>query len=357
MKKIIPAILLLLALNALFVGGCNGESPAPAPAPAPAPPAEKPIELKMIYHFTAGTVTKAMIEPWADQIMAATNGRINITHYPGSSLVRQEDEYDAIESGLADMACFVPSPGRFPLCEIVSLPKLFPSGEVTARVYNEIINKYLVDTELKNVKVLWVISFPPLQLVSNKPVHTIEDFKGMKIWTTTKVEGWMNDKLGTSGINLPVADLYNSLERGLIDGLFFAWDGSFFLEFYKVTDYRTQTNMFSRAYPVVMNMDVWNSLPDDIKAVFNSNGGPDVSASYATRFDASEASWRDKIAEIDKEMGKDPVIFLSAEEDARWQEFLKPIWTQWVTEMEGKGLTSAQAMLDDTASLAAKYSK
>ncbi len=334
-------------------------TPGPAPAPSPAPAPAKPIELKIAYHFTPrGFVTAGALVPWGKKIEEETNGRVKITHYPSATLVGQEEDYEAVESGIVDMTCFTPpaTPGRFPLSEFVMLPKLFHTGEVTARVWHEIAEKYIVDTELKNVKFFWAFVFNPMQLTATKPIHKVEDFQGVKLRSEGKVEGWVAEILGASPIFVATPDAFNSLERGLIDALFFSWEGMTVFSFHEVTKYRTKADMFCRAFPLVMNMDTWNSLPPDIQAVFNKYSGADYSAMVGKGNDEVQAKFEGVIREYDKKMGNPPIYELSPEESAAWDAKVKPIWDKWVNEVESKGLPG-RALLDDAIKLRDKYAQ
>ena len=48
------------------------------------------------------------------------------------------------------------------------------------------------------------------------------------------------------------------------------------------------------------------------------------------------------------------IIYLSEEEEARWQELAKPMWEERITKLEAKGLP-AQAVFDRYMELLEKY--
>ena len=111
-------------------------------------------ELKMAFHVPSrASIVGAYYQPWIDAVAKATNNRVTIEMYAEETLVKEADQYDAVVSGLADIASVTAdaTPGRFPYAEFYGLPQLFPSAEVAARVYWDVLQEFSVPTELKDV--------------------------------------------------------------------------------------------------------------------------------------------------------------------------------------------------------------
>ena len=102
------------------------------------------------------SIVGAYYQPWVDAVAKATNNRVTIEMYAEETLVKEADQYDAVVSGLADIASVTAdaTPGRFPMAEFYGLPQLFPSAEVAARVYWDVLQEFSVPTELKDVTLL-----------------------------------------------------------------------------------------------------------------------------------------------------------------------------------------------------------
>jgi len=347
MKKFVVITMTVLLIGALILCGCAGPAPA------------ETIELKCAFHMPAPSFPiKGPVTSWAKKIEEESGGRVKITLYPNAALVKMRDEYNAVETGLVDMVIFTPAitPGLFPRSELVMLPKLFPTAEVAGQVFHELLEKYAVDTELKSTKFLWVLTFPPMNLHGTKQINTLEEFKGKKIRTEGKVESWTVEGLGATGLNMDTMEIFTSVERGLIDGFFFLWEGVLVFGFTEITQYRTKCDMFARGFPCVMNMDVWNGLPPDIQEIFTRNSGAAMSAKAGAEFDKANAESMALVEDYDKQVGNPPVNILSADENARWVEAVSPVIERWVSEGEAEGVP-ARAMLDDAHKLIEKYSK
>jgi len=318
----------------------------------------KPIRLVYSDFRTGEAFTvKGMVVPWAKDIETKTNGRVKIEMYPNGTLGAAEDHYDMVVHGVCDIAgpMIEYTPGRFPIFEINKLPMLFPSAEVAGAVLNEIAQKYCVGTELKDVKVLWVESTTPLQLqLKKRPVQTMEDLKNLKINCEGRIVAQTLKALGAVPVNMATPEIYSSLERGVIDGTVFGWEGTIAFKIQDVTKYRTECDLCVMAWPIIMNLAKWNSLPADIQKVFEDLSGTKRARMAGAAFDATDKYIKQAIMGIDAKVGNPKPTVLSDDERARWLETVKPIWYQWAKEKDAEGLHGTK-VLEETIQLIERY--
>jgi len=80
--------------------------------------AAQEIKLKLS-HFAPAAHNQHtnVIVPWVEEVKKRTNGRVEITVFPGASLCKPTQQYDCAKSGIADLAWGVTgwTPGRFPM--------------------------------------------------------------------------------------------------------------------------------------------------------------------------------------------------------------------------------------------------
>ncbi len=361
MKKwfLIPIAAVLVI--GLIIGGCAAPAPAPSPTPTPTPAPEKPIELKFTtWPPPVGTVYEKMLAPWGKTIEERTNGRVKITFYAGESLAKAPDTYDAVVNGTADMGWPDPgfTPGVFPLSEVANLPMVFPSSEVGGAIYWDLVKKYMMDTEFKNVKVLWVNVLGTFQGWSReKEIRTLEDLKGMKIAAQSPTLVPVIEALGGVPTFIPEPEIYTALERGIVDGRFVEFEAAWVFKTFEVTKYRTENiNLAVNKSLGIMNLDVWNKLPPDIQKIFDETTGFEASQHYGKLMDEADQQFRAMILDYDKKVGNPAIYSLPENERARWEDATSGVINGWVNGLEAKGLP-AKAMMDDYRSLLQKYSK
>lgn len=346
MKKCLQTLVPILIASALLLLNFSTLQAAPS------------IKLKLSHAYPEKSLfNMAIIKPWIQEIENASNGGIQITNYAAQALSKMPNAYDDLVSGMSDLAVVATgmTPGRFPMSEIDTLPMLYPSGEITGRVYHELMQKYAFDKEFKEVKFLYALPLPPAQLFLRKPVKTLEDLKGLTLRIEGKVEGKTFEALGASGVMVNLMELYGSLERGLVDGAAFVPNGVLIFGINKITKYRVKADLFCRAFPMLMNKDKFNSLPPEIQKLFQDHSGIAYSIRWGKLTDGVQMKSLKEIAAYDQQAGNPGFYALPIEERARWKERVMPIWDEWVQEKEARGLP-AKAMLNEAVQLIDKYS-
>jgi TRAP-type C4-dicarboxylate transport system substrate-binding protein len=341
--------LLLVALLVVLpiAAGC-ARKPAPTPAPAPKP-AVKPIDLKFsVLQSTKHHISRNVWEPMKAEIEKRTNGRVKVTIYYAQALGKAPDQYDLIVKGIADMAMFLPAytKGRFPLTTLGELPS-YPDHKTAELIMYDYFYKDLVD-EYAEIKVLFPYTPPPLNLGSNKPVRKLEDLEGLKIRATGGYVSETVKALGAQPVQMPVTEIYTSVERGVVDGFtlpYTSWRG---YKVEEVTKYVTVTGISLPIIFVGMNKDTWAKLsPEDQKIIMEVS---EEARQWNLNTFAIEA--KDAIGAL-KEAGVE-FIYLDDAEKARWQERTKPLWDKWLKDMEAKGLPAKQVQ-DDFKAIMKKH--
>ena len=95
--------------------------------------AAEPIKLKSA-NYLPTTHPMSVLGAWfCDEIKKRTNGRVEITYYPGGTLLSPVKMYDGVVTGIADMGMSHISytRGRFPVTEVFDNPLGFPNGWVS----------------------------------------------------------------------------------------------------------------------------------------------------------------------------------------------------------------------------------
>ena len=312
----------------------------------------KPIKLRFAHQNPeTGWSSVNCSEPWFRSIEKATGNKIEIKGYYGQSLAKGKDMWDAVKNGITDIGwCFHGYwPGMTPLTDVISLPALpFKTGEKGAEVLWRLYEKYPeIQNEFKDVQVLLFYTSEPYSLITrDKPVRTIEDLKGLKIRMTGGPPTDMVRALGGIPMLIPMPDNYLSLQKGVIDGMGAPWEAIHVFRFYEVINNYTDAPFPAVYFSISMNKNKWNSLPKDVQNAIMEKGSLAGSKYWGHGFfDAIKELTMKKVAELDK---KPNMIELSPAERERWLEIGgKPIWDNWVAEMEAKGYSNAQKILDD----------
>lgn len=123
-----------------------------------------------------------------------------------------------------------------------------------------------------NVKVLYFLPSDTVALCTTSPVAGVVDLKGLKI----RSSGWAVDtlqRLGAEPVVVPSTEIYTALEVGVIDGSFQTLEGISSFKLFQMATYLTEP--WAGPYLIfatVINKDVWDSLPADIKSLMDGLG-------------------------------------------------------------------------------------
>jgi TRAP-type C4-dicarboxylate transport system substrate-binding protein len=334
-------IILVLALVALagllaMTAACGSEEGGEAsPSPTAVEDTGQTWDLKFSYPTPErASLVGAYLVPWTDEVTAATDGRVTITHYSENSLVKEEQQWDALLSGTSDIALIEPefNPGTFPISEVGSLPYQFPDAVTAAKTYWDVVQQYAQD-EWKDVHVLGVTVIAPAQYRGNVEVAgDVTKFEGMRMRSGGRIETWICEALGATPVEISTGDLSTSLERGLVDGCLLSY--SLILAQAKdFTKYTTEANMFYRCWVLAMNKDVWESMPANIQEDIMSVSGQEGSAKYTAANAAETFGEKKGLEGADKGMGNPPIYVLTEAELEALTAACQPVIQTWVDEL------------------------
>jgi TRAP-type C4-dicarboxylate transport system substrate-binding protein len=130
------------------------------------------------HHFLppSSPAQQELIEPWAKQVEADSNGRIRVQISPSMQLGGKPPQlYDQVRDGVVDIAWTLLgyTPGRFPIAEVFELPFMVTTAEATTQAAQAFSEKHLQD-ELRHVHPLLVhVHAPGLFHLASKPVKRV----------------------------------------------------------------------------------------------------------------------------------------------------------------------------------------
>ena len=310
------------------------------------------ITLKYANFPPATTFPCVQMERWAKEVEKRTNGKVKIQTFPGGTLLPAKNIFDGVISGMADIGNFAMSyqPGRFPISEAVDLPIGFESAKSASLALYDLIEKYN-PKEFEQVKILTLFTCPPANIMTNKPVKSLKDLKGMEL----RVPGTAVDilkNLGGNPVAMPQSDTPEALQKGVVKGHISSMEVLKDFNYAAYTPYATIANLWVVTFAVVMNKDKWASLPEDVKKVFNDmrREQAEWTGNYVDDHVKEALDWS-------KQQYKDFQIFeLPARDKAEIPKLLKPIIDSYVKKVNALGLPGDQ-IIKDVYLLKAKYEK
>jgi TRAP-type C4-dicarboxylate transport system substrate-binding protein len=281
----------------------------------------------------------SLLTQWfCDEVKKRTNGGVEITYHPGGTLLSPVKMYVGVETGVADLGFShtAYTRGRFPVTEVLDLPQGYPSGYVAVQVSNDFYNKFK-PPEWDHVHVLYFASSPPLVLHTNKkPVRTMEDLAGMKIRATGQMAEVIK-ALGGSPVPLQMPDVYESLKRGVIDGVTVDLSPLKYWKFSEVIKYTTASWPLGTTYCFyfIINKKSWEKLSPEAQKVM-TEVAMEAKDKQALLWNEMDFEGRDLFLSEGGEL-----IKLSDAEIQRWEKAVKPVIAKYKDDMVSKGYKEA----------------
>ena len=293
-----------------------------------------------------------ILKPWAEEVEAASGGRIKIEHFDAMALGGRPPELmDQAVDGVVDIVWTLPgyTPGRFPRSEVFELPFMMTDPAATGLAFQAMIEEDFQESEYGGVKVLagWVHG--PGVIHSNKPIATMADLDGMKLRGPTRVINDLLSQLGATAVGMPVPAIPESLSKGVIDGAVIPWEVTPSLKLAELvnnhTEFAGNEALYTAVFVLAMNKASYANLPDDLRAILDEHSGAKFSEFAAKTMAEYDLPGRDAaIASGNNIVTIDEAVI------PVWKEASSPVVARWIADMEGRGI-DGQALIDRAKAL------
>lgn len=311
-----------------------------------------------LHHFLGpkSTVQSVLLEPWAERVREQSNGRIKVEIYPSMSMGGRPTElYRQVRDGVADIIWTLPSytPGVFKRLEVFELPGVHQNSALaTTLAIQDLMPEFQI--ELGEVQPLLVhVHSGFLFHMRDRNIETVEDLRGLRLRTPSRIEGWLIEQWDAEPVDMPVPDLPQALQRGAIDGTLLPFEASGPLGLAEITKTSIEGPNGARVGTVVfmfaMNKDRYESLPDDLRAVIDANSGLNIATMAGAGFDGVEREIAARVAE------QRPVVQLTAEQWATFNAANEAVSAHWLKDVAAAGFDGA-ALLEKAHAAIATHS-
>jgi TRAP-type transport system periplasmic protein len=254
--------------------------------------------------------------------------------------------FDAVRNGLADISFTVHgyTPGRFTFTQMVEVPFLGDSSEVTSVAFQRMYNKYpQFAEEHKGVKVLAVFTHGPgIVLNTKRPITKMDDMTGLK-WRIGG--GMINDITKAMGMNVtlkPAPESYELLSTGVMDGTLFPAESVEGFKIDKVIKHATRFpgGLYNTSFVFMMNQAKYDSLPADVRKAID-----EMSGEYAARMMGRGWDKVDRRGLAFMQAAGVQTIMADAKFVKEVATKVEPVIENWIKSAEAKGLKDARKLL------------
>ncbi|WP_434310433.1 TRAP transporter substrate-binding protein [Hominifimenecus sp. rT4P-3] len=200
----------------------------------------------------------------AEEIHEKTGGKLTIELSWDGVLGDDSALLESVMGGNIAMACMASSPilNYIPEVGVFDAPAVFDSAEAAHQGVAQLADTFEPLFNEVGLSVLDLGSINFRALSTNTKIEKPEDFQGMSIRTMENkyhMGFWQN--LGCKPTPIAMSDLYLSLQQGLVSAQDNAAVAVYANKFFEVQDYYMQINCFLNTDLVLINKELYDSLP------------------------------------------------------------------------------------------------
>lgn len=276
-------------------------------------------------HTTAKDAQDEIAILFAKEVERRSGARIKVEVYNAGQLGNDAKMNKDVRAGAQEgiiqpvdfMVNFIPAMGA------LQLSGLFPNYDVQVKVLtgkNKAVE--LLRKKAQGVGVE-IVAFYPVgftQLATTFPIKRFEDLKGRKLRARGAPELILEAKSwGAIPIPLPLAEVYTSLQQGLVEGTQNSVDLIEMFKFYEVAKYITETGHQASTGAIVINKKWLDTLPADLQKAVRDGAQAAAGAAVNIIGKLEDQAW-------DTMKKKATYFKLPESERAKMKASIKPVW-------------------------------
>lgn len=228
------------------------------------------VTLRAVNAFQPGSIVAKPFERFVEKVNAEGKGLVQINFLGGPSAMPPFEMGNAVSSGVIDMAYI---PGAFytnllPEASALKLTErtteqLRQNGgwELMNELHNKKMNTWFLARTFEGV---------PYHLYVNKPVNKA-DLSGLILRVSPAFRAFF-ETLNANSVQTAPAEVYTTLERGVVDGYGWPLQGIFDLGWQEVTKARVDPGFYNVDVNVLINLEQWKSLSEEQRDFLSKMG-------------------------------------------------------------------------------------
>jgi TRAP-type C4-dicarboxylate transport system substrate-binding protein len=237
-----------------------------------APAAQGRLVIRMATLVPGGSIWDRNLKQMASEWSKASNGRVTLTVFPGGSL---GDEREVVrrmrfENPQAAALTVVGLAEIDPAFNVFSSPFFFDSYDELYHVIEKMTPALAARLDQRNLVLLAWGHGGWAQIFTTRPVRTLGDLKGIKLFTSAgdeRMVQWYKAN-GFQPVALAMTDILTSLTSGMIEGMPAPPAAANAFQWFRQTKFMLDIGIAPVVGAVVVTKPTWNKLPEADRAAF-----------------------------------------------------------------------------------------
>lgn len=214
----------------------------------------------------------AIINVFKPRVEELLGDKYDIQVYPSGVLGSEKGTYDYTKAGIIEMVVVgTPMWSENATMTIPDFPFVFRDVEHARIAYQGELGDYIKE-DIEATQPLTLLSWFPngaRSFSSNKPIESIEDFKGQKLrMPNNPIHVKLAESLGANVVIMDMGEVFTALEQGVVDGQDNPLSTVKNEGWYEVQDHIYNTNHIVASLELFASEKFWNSIPQEDQEAF-----------------------------------------------------------------------------------------
>jgi len=280
------------------------------------------------------------MEPWAESIKQASNGRIEINIFPAQQLGAAADHYDMARDGVVDIAFINPGyqPGRFPIISAGEIPFTINNGKAGSRAYDEWYREY-AGKEMNDVYFCMTHLHDPGTIHGvNGPIKVPADLKGKNIRPAHGTMARMLNSLGAASVFAGAAEMRELIARGAAEMTASPWNSIYTFGAQDLVKHHLDIPLYVTVFAFVFNKSVVDGMSPENRKVIDDHCTSEWAEKMADKWVSAEAAGRQRMID------EGHTLYAPTPEELNlWIEAAAPLSGEWKAEATKAGVDADAA--------------
>lgn len=314
--------------------------------------AKNKISIKFDSYISETAGPSGLDEWFLSELEKRSDGVVKVRRYWAASLNKVGEHLSAVRDNTSEMSLI--SPGYYqadlPVTRGLEWYYKMQHADALQLVCRDVYDQFepLRDEWEKRhrARVMYWTNWNYAPFITRKPIKSLDDMKGLRI-RGYGVATDVIERLGGTAVPMAAPEVYTALERGVLDGVYgFDFITAVAYKLHEIAPHFTDIGDGPHGpSATVINVDVWNSFPPEIKTICNEI----VSEIYAGKYTEIMTGLNQKYVTKAKDEG---VKFSRLSEDQKKiaQGLIQPAqvqkWQETVAKPAGIDGEKMQSLID-----------
>jgi len=269
------------------------------------------------------------------ELAAASGGRIDFeTYQGGTAFANPTMQYEQVARGVTDISQgpLTYAPGRFALAEIATVPLLTGDNVAGSIAMTRLASTWLAE-EFADIHLMADILTTPYQFHMAQPSANVTDLEQRRMRVSGPGLTAMTEIFNGIPTGMPLPEVYEALQRGVIDGAIAPWTAVPTFNLDEVAPYHIEGDLAVGLTFMGMSKRFYDSLPADLQALIDTR----FSGETLARHEAECFQQIDEAAIARARERGNEIVIVSPEARAAAAERLQPAIDGIIDEVEATG--------------------